>query len=324
MLEVTGLCIHIRNGNETIVPVDDVSLSVAPGEIVGLVGESGSGKSMTALSLLGLMPPGASVVGGSIQLDHRELVGLSEKEMCEIRGKDIGMIFQDPMTSLNPTKTIGAQVAEPLRLHGGFDRKGARLRAEEILRSVGLAEPHRTYRSYPHQFSGGMRQRVMIAIALACDPKLLIADEPTTALDVTVQAQILSLLRGLQETRRIGILLITHDFGVVASIADRVEVMYAGQIVEGAGTKELYRHARHPYSAALLDACPNLRGPQVRRLKSIGGMPPSLAAPFNGCRFAPRCGRATPDCSAFPPNLEIADGVNHCFRCFHPLEITRD
>lgn len=318
MLQVTDLRTQIRSGGETTVPVDGVSLSIGAGQIVGLVGESGCGKSMTALSVIGLMPPGASIASGSIKLDGRELVGLSEKELCTVRGQDIGMIFQDPMSSLNPTKTVGKQIAEPLRLHAGLSRKNARVRAEEVMRSVGLPHPGRAYESYPHQFSGGMRQRIMIAIALMSEPKLLIADEPTTALDVTVQAQILSLLHDLHETRDMAILLITHDFGVVASVADRVEVMYAGQIVEGADIDELYGHPSHPYSAALLAACPTLRGPQVRRLQTVAGLPPSLSTRFTGCRFAPRCQRATSDCSTSPPEMESSGG-GHRFRCIHPM-----
>jgi peptide/nickel transport system ATP-binding protein len=318
LLQVTNLRTQIQSGGETTVPVDGVSLSVGSGQIVGLVGESGCGKSMTALSVMGLMPPGASIVGGSIKLDGRELVGLSEKDLCTVRGQDIGMIFQDPMTSLNPTKTVGKQISESLRLHGGLSRKSARARAEDLIRSVGLAQPSRAYESYPHQFSGGMRQRIMIAIALVSEPKLLIADEPTTALDVTVQAQILSLLQDLHETHQMAILLITHDFGVVASIADRVEVMYAGQIVEGADIGELYGHPRHPYSAALLAACPSLRGPQVRRLQSIKGLPPSLSKHFTGCRFAPRCNRATAECRTSAPELE-SSSADHGFRCIHPM-----
>src|SRR6516225_805680 len=249
---------------------------------------------MTGLSIMGLLPPGGSIVSGSIKLDGRELAGLSDAEMRKIRGNEIAMIFQDPLTSLDPTKTIGYQVAEPVRLHK---------RATEVLAMVGLPRPAERLGDYPHQLSGGLRQRVMIAMALSCEPKLLIADEPTTALDVTIQAQILTLLHHLKDRLGMAMLLITHDMGVIAGHADRVQVMYAGRMVEVTTTPELFQHMRHPYTRALLASIPRLSQDNKRRLLTIGGLPPDLSQPPAGCRFAPRCGRATDKCRDQEPPL---------------------
>ncbi|NUR91611.1 MAG: ABC transporter ATP-binding protein, partial [Nonomuraea sp.] len=251
MLAIEGLSTGIRLRQSAVGVVDQVDLTLRAGETLGLVGESGSGKSMTGLAVMGLLPPGGYVSAGSIRLDGRELVGLPERDYRRIRGNDVAMVFQDPMTSLNPTKTIGDQVAEPVRLHLGATRKQARDRALEMLAMVGIANPAERLDSYPHELSGGQRQRVMIAMALSCEPKVLIADEPTTALDVTVQAQVLRLLHDLKDRLGMAMLLITHDMGVIARWADRVSVMYAGRIVESSSTAALFSGMRHPYTQAL-------------------------------------------------------------------------
>ena len=258
VLEIRDLSTHIQLTKSVVQAVGNIDLSIEQGETLGLVGESGCGKSMTGLSIMGLLPPGGRIIGGSITLDGRELVGLSDAQMRSIRGNDIAMIFQDPLTSLDPTKTIGYQVAEPIRLHRGAAKQEAMDRAAEVLAMVGLPRPRERLGDYPHQLSGGLRQRVMIAMALGCEPKLLIADEPTTALDVTIQAQILALLDRLKEQLGMAILLITHDMGVIAGHADRVEVMYAGRLVETADTGTLFSHMHHPYTQALLGSIPRL------------------------------------------------------------------
>jgi peptide/nickel transport system ATP-binding protein len=299
--------------------VDGIGFSLRAGESVGLVGESGCGKSMTGLSIMGLLPPGGKIVSGSIKLDGRELVGLSDAEMRTIRGNDIAMIFQDPLTSLDPTKTIGYQVAEPIRLHKGASKAQAKARATDVLGLVGLPRPAERLGDYPHQLSGGMRQRVMITMALSCEPKLLIADEPTTALDVTIQAQILALLHDLKDRLGMAMLLITHDMGVIAGHADRVQVMYAGRMVEVTGTPNLFRHMRHPYTRALLASIPRLSQDGNRRLLTIGGLPPDLAQPPAGCRFAPRCNRANDKCRDQEPPL-TGETADHLFSCWHPVD----
>ena len=258
VLSISDLSTHIQLTKSVVHAVGNVDLSIEPGESLGLVGESGCGKSMTGLSILGLLPPGGKIVSGSIKLDGRELVGLSDAELRTIRGNDIAMIFQDPLTSLDPTKTIGYQVAEPVRLHKGASKAAAMARATEVLGLVGLPRPAERLGDYPHQLSGGMRQRVMIAMALTCEPKLLIADEPTTALDVTIQAQILTLLHNLKDRLGMAMLLITHDMGVIAGHADRVQVMYAGRMVEVTSTPNLFQHMHHPYTRALLASIPRL------------------------------------------------------------------
>jgi len=316
---ITDLSTHIKLSRSVTAAVGNVDLSIEPGETLGLVGESGCGKSMTGLSIMGLLPPGGEIVGGSIKLEGRELVGLPDAELRKIRGNDIAMIFQDPLTSLDPTKTIGYQVAEPVRLHKGASRAAALDRAKEVLSLVGLPRPAERLGDFPHQLSGGLRQRVMIAMALTCEPKLLIADEPTTALDVTIQAQILTLLDRLKERLGMAMLLITHDMGVIAGHADRVQVMYAGRMVEATGTGNLFAHMRHPYTHALLASIPRLSQDNRQRLLTIGGLPPDLSDPPPGCRFAPRCARATDRCRDEEPPL-TGETQEHLFSCWHPVD----
>src|SRR6202034_1989144 len=319
VLQISDLSTHIQLTKSVVHAVGNVDLSIAPGEALGLVGESGCGKSMTGLSIMGLLPPGGSIVNGSIKLAGRELVGLSDAELRTIRGNDVAMIFQDPLTSLDPTKTIGYQVAEPVRLHKGASKAAAMERAKEVLGLVGLPRPAERLGDYPHQLSGGLRQRVMIAMALTCEPKLLIADEPTTALDVTIQAQILALLHDLKDRLGMAMLLITHDMGVIAGHADRVQVMYAGRMVEATDTGTLFRHMRHPYTHALLASIPRLDQDSKQRLLSIGGLPPDLSDPPPGCRFAPRCRRATDRCRTDEPPL-TGETLAHLFSCWHPVD----
>ena len=318
-LEITDLSTHINLTKSVVEAVGNVDLHVEPGETLGLVGESGCGKSMTGLSIMGLLPPGGHVVGGSIKLDGKEFVGLSERDMCKIRGNDVAMIFQDPLTSLDPTKTIGAQVAEPVILHRGASRKEAMDRAAEVLDMVGLPRPRERLEDYPHQLSGGLRQRVMIAMALACEPRVLIADEPTTALDVTIQAQILDLLDNLKSSLGMAMLLITHDMGVIAGHTDRVNVMYAGRLVETTDTENLFEHMHHPYTQALLASIPRLTQDRSRRLLNIPGIPPDLSRMPAGCRFAARCARATDKCRSDEPSLVGPTG-DHLFSCWHPVD----
>jgi oligopeptide/dipeptide ABC transporter ATP-binding protein len=318
LLEVENLRMHIRLRTATVKAVDGVSLSMSAGETLGLVGESGCGKSMTAMSVMGLLPPGGTITGGSVRLNGRDLLALPRGQMRQVRGNELAMVFQDPMTSLNPTKTVGDQIAEPLQIHRHQSRKQATQRAIELLGLVGMPKPAERLRDYPHQLSGGLRQRAMIAMALACEPKLLIADEPTTALDVTIQDQILTLLGRLTAELGMGLLLITHDMGVIASRADRVMVMYAGRIVESAATGTLFRGARHPYSRALLASIPDLKTDRTKALASIPGLPPNLAHPPPACRFAPRCTHAQPRCEQEDPALGGVD-PEHQFACFYPL-----
>ena len=317
ILEIDDLHTDIALKTEVVRAVDGVSLTIAVGETLGLVGESGSGKSMTGMSVMKLLPPGGRIASGSILLNGRDLVPLTEPEMRAVRGNEVAMIFQDPLTSLNPTMTIGRQIEETLRIHRGEHRREARKRAIEVLGLVGMPRPAQRVDDYPHQLSGGMRQRVMIAMALVNEPKLLIADEPTTALDVTIQAQILDLLDELRRRLHMAVLLITHDLGVVAGRADRVAVMYAGQIVEEAETTTLFRHVRHRYTEALLAAIPRLDQDASEELDSIPGMPPDLAHPPQACRFAPRCRYATTVCTDVEPELVEAE-PRHLYRCHHP------
>ena len=318
-LEVTDLTTHIELSRSTVQAVGNVDLSIDQGEILGLVGESGSGKSMLGLSILGLLPAGGKIIGGSIKAEGRELVGLEESDLRKVRGNDVAMIFQDSQSSLNPTKAIGDQVAEPVRLHRGASKKEAEERALEVLELVGLPRPKERLGYYPHQLSGGLRQRVMIAIALACEPKVLIADEPTTALDVTIQAQILGVLDDLRDRLGMATLLITHDMGVVAGRTSRINVMYAGRLVETAPTDRLFSSMRHPYTQALLGSIPRLESDNTKALVSIPGIPPDLTDPPPGCRFAPRCSRATAQCREQEPPLSGPDPV-HQFACWHPVE----
>ncbi len=319
LLEVEGLKTYFFTRDGVVRAVDGVSFSVKSGETLAIVGESGCGKSVTSLSILRLIasPPGRTVAG-SIRFEGRDLLALSEPEMRQVRGNEISMIFQEPMTSLNPVLTIGRQIAEALTLHRGLGRAAARARAVEMLALVNIPEPARRVGEYPHQLSGGMRQRVMIAMALACSPKLLIADEPTTALDVTIQAQILDLMRALKEKTGAAIVLITHDLGVVAEMAQRVIVMYAGRKVEEAPVGALFARPRHPYTRGLLHSIPRLgataTGPR-KRLEEIRGMVPSMREEISGCVFAPRCAYATDRChDEYPPLEEKAAG--HTVACW--------
>jgi peptide/nickel transport system ATP-binding protein len=319
VLDIQDLSTHIKLTSSVVQAVGNVDMQIDAGETLGVVGESGCGKSMTGLSIMGLLPPGGSIVGGSIKLEGRELVGLKQEEMRRVRGNDIAMIFQDPLTSLDPTKTIGYQVAEPVRLHRGASKAEARDRAVEVLNLVGLPRPKERLDDYPHQLSGGLRQRVMIAMALANEPKLLIADEPTTALDVTIQAQILALLRDLKERLGMAMLLITHDMGVIAGHADRVNVMYAGRVVETAEVRQLFNEMHHPYTQALLASIPQLDQDADKALHAIPGLPPDLAHPPQGCRFAARCSRATDKCRSDEPSLS-GKTFEHRFSCWHPVD----
>jgi peptide/nickel transport system ATP-binding protein len=317
LLEVEDLQVHFRTPEGVNRAVDGVSFHVNEGETLAVVGESGCGKSVTAMSILRLIPEPPGKIAGSIRFQGRELLELSDREMRGIRGNDISMVFQEPMTSLNPVLTIGRQVRETLSLHQGLDKKAAIAHAVEMLALVGIPDPDRRVRDYPHQLSGGMRQRVMIAIALACNPKLLIADEPTTALDVTIQAQILDLLYDLKRRLGAAIVLITHDLGVVAEVAERVMVMYAGHNVEEAPVVELFRAPRHPYTQGLLGAVPkigsSLTGATIR-LAEIPGQVPELKQRVNGCVFAYRCVLATDLCRAIAPALE-AKAHRHFAAC---------
>ncbi len=303
VLDIQNLSTHIKLTSSVVQAVGNIDLHIDAGETLGIVGESGCGKSMTGLSIMGLLPPGGSIVNGSVKLEGRELVGLKEEELRRVRGNEVAMIFQDPLTSLDPTKTIGYQVGEPVRLHRGASRSEAQDRAVEVLSLVGLPRPKERLDDFPHQLSGGLRQRVMIAMALACEPRLLIADEPTTALDVTIQAQILALLKDLKDRLGMAMLLITHDMGVIAGHADRVNVMYAGRVVETAEVTDLFREMHHPYTQALLASIPQLSQDARKALHAIPGLPPDLAHPPQGCRFAARCSRATDKCRAEEPSL---------------------
>jgi oligopeptide/dipeptide ABC transporter ATP-binding protein len=322
ILEIDDLQTHFITQAGVVRAVDGVSYTVRPGETLGVVGESGCGKSVTALSVLRLVasPPGR-IVGGAIRFNGANLLDLSEAEMEDIRGNEISMIFQEPMTSLNPLLTVGRQISEAIVLHQGLGQREAMDKAVEMLRRVSIPEPERRAHAYPHQLSGGMRQRVMIAMALSCNPKVLIADEPTTALDVTIQAQILDLMRELQETTGTAIILITHDMGVVAENADRVVVMYAGRKVEEASAKELFDHPGHPYTRGLLGSLPKLdvaahTDARRNRLNEIKGMVPSLLNLPDGCTFAPRCEFASDECrAAYPPLSERRPG--HFIACWH-------
>ena len=313
LLEVKNLHTHFPTRAGLVRAVDGVSFFIDRGELLGLVGESGCGKSMTALSVMRLIAPPGKIVGGEIVFDGRDLLKLSNREMRDIRGNDIAMIFQDPMTSLNPVFTVGEQIAEALRLHRGLSRKEARKAAVAAMREVAIPDPELRVDDYPHQLSGGMRQRIMIAMALACDPELLIADEPTTALDVTIQAQILELLNNLRKTHDLAVLLITHDLGVVAEVADRVAVMYTGKIVEESPVDELFAQPKHPYTEGLLRSVPKLTMKDVaksERLRTIEGVVPKPTALPSGCHFEPRCPYRMPRCREGEiPLYQVGDAV---------------
>ena len=319
LLEIRGLKTHFKTDEGMVHAVDGVDLTIDEGETLGVVGESGCGKSVTAFSVMRLLPiPPARIVAGEILWRGRDLLKLSEAEMRAIRAKEIAMVFQEPMTSLNPVYSVGEQIAEVVRLHDGLGRRAAMDRAVEMLRLVRIPHPERRVRDFPHQFSGGMRQRVMIAMALSCSPKLLIADEPTTALDVTIQAQILDLLGDLKERLGMAVMLITHAMGVIAETAQRVVVMYAGKVVEEASAAELFRAPRHPYTQGLIRSIPRIDTAAIekKRLETIAGVVPSLLDPKPGCLFAARCVYARAECAVTPPLRELAPG--HKMACILP------
>ena len=323
LLEVDRISVEFETSRGILRAVDSVSWNVAPGEVHAIVGESGCGKSVTAHAIMGLLPKNQGrVVEGRIRFEGRELRDLPERDMARIRGRDIGMIFQEPMSSLNPVLTIGRQIMEPLFIHRNLDKERARERAVELLKLVGISDIDRRLEQYPHQLSGGMRQRVMIAIALACEPRLLIADEPTTALDVTIQAQILGLMRELCDRLGVSIVLITHNLGVVARYADRITVMYAGRAVESGPADEVFARPSHPYTLGLISSVPRLDTVRQSRLETIEGQPPNLAEPIQGCRFAPRCKFALPVCSSEPPRVELS--FDHSAACHRARELPAD
>jgi oligopeptide/dipeptide ABC transporter ATP-binding protein len=322
LLEITDLAVSFSTEDGEVHAVKQISLTLERGEILALCGESGCGKSVTAMSVPRLLPPETTRLSGSIRLDGMELTALTERELRAVRGRDVSMVFQEPMTSLNPAYPVGFQIAEVLRRHEKVSRRAARDRAVELLRLVGIPDPVRRIREYPHQMSGGMRQRVMIAMAVACSPKVLIADEPTTALDVTIQAGVLDIFRDLRDRLGTAIILITHDLGVVADIADRVVVMYAGRAVEQSPVDELFARPRHPYTNGLLRALPAaaMMGEGRRRLAEIPGLVPAPYTDPEECAFRPRCPRAEADCAARRPVLSPA-GVGRLVACLHPEEV---
>ena len=319
LLVVDDLHTSFRTGRGTVRAVDGVSFEVYEGKTLGIVGESGSGKTVLSRSIMGLLPPRDVIRSGTVHFGGHELSAMNEQQLRAVWGAELSMIFQDPMTALNPVKRIGVQIAESLVLHLGMDRKEARSTAVELLRSVGIPSPEERVRWYPFQLSGGMRQRVMIAIALACAPRLVMADEPTTGLDVTVQAQILDLLADLQRERHMAVILVTHDLGVVASRADDIIVMYAGRVVERAPTRTLFHDTKMPYTRALMDSIPRLADPSGARLDAIAGRPPDLIHPPTGCRFAPRCQFAQDKCRESDPPLRTVGSAEHLFACWFPL-----
>ncbi|MFZ5870789.1 MAG: ABC transporter ATP-binding protein [Actinomycetota bacterium] len=323
LLEVRDLTVTFGGrGRRPFRAVDGVSFSVRPGEVVGLVGESGSGKSVTSLAVMGLLPRRGVEVGGSVRFEGRELLGLPPAALADMRGRDMAMVFQDPMTSLNPVVPIGAQVTEVLLRHTDAGRSQARDEAEQLLRRVGIPDPARRLSEYPHQLSGGMRQRALIAIALACKPRLLIADEPTTALDVTIQAQVLELLRQLVTETGTAMIMITHDLGVVAGLCDKVNVMYAGRVVESADRQEIFAAPRHRYTEGLLASIPRLDAPRGEPLRPIPGSPSDTVPWSQACAFAPRCPSADDECAR--PDLPLDTDVvrpGHLARCVHPVPV---
>jgi oligopeptide/dipeptide ABC transporter ATP-binding protein len=323
LLDVRNLHTQFLTSAGVVRAVDGVSWDVRPGETVALVGESGCGKSVSALSIMRLVAaPAGRIVGGEVIFKGRDLLKLSDEEMRRVRGREIAMIFQEPMTSLNPVLTIGRQLTETMEIHLGMTTAQARARAGELLAMVGIPDPERRLAQYPHQFSGGMRQRMMIAMALSCEPALILADEPTTALDVTIQAQILELMKDLSRRLGVAMLMITHNLGVVARYADRVNVMYAGKIVERASARELYANPRHPYTLGLLRSVPRLDEPRRAKLQPIPGQPPDLSRLPAGCAFAPRCAYVMERCRVErPPLLAVADG--HVSACWVAEELDR-
>ncbi|TAN31778.1 ABC transporter ATP-binding protein [bacterium] len=329
LLEISDLQVEVGPRRRSHLVVRGITLSVGRAEMVGIVGESGSGKSLTALSVMGLLPSGVRIRSGSIRFEGRELIGMPRRHLAAIRGRHVAMIFQDPMTSLNPIVRVGAQVAEPARLHHLANRAKSRELAEGLLKGVGIPEPHDRMSRYPHEFSGGMRQRAMVAMSLTAGPNLIIADEPTTALDVTVQAQVLSLLKRLHRERGTAIILISHDLGVVAETCERIAVVYAGRIVEIGRTEQLLREPQHPYTRALLAAVPRPDAEPGTRLQAIGGEPPNMEDLPAGCKFNPRCSYRVDRCMVEePPLLEVAGTRSACWvaqdRKLPPMEVEQD
>jgi peptide/nickel transport system ATP-binding protein len=323
LLVVEDLRTQFHTERGLVRAVDGVSFTLERGRTLGVVGESGSGKTVLSRSIMGLLPKNGVQRSGSVRFEGIELLDADSKMMADYWGDQMAMVFQDPMTSLNPVMRIGNQITEGLRQHLDITKDHARETALTLLSSVGIPEPERRLKQYPHEMSGGMRQRVMIAIAIACGPKLLFADEPTTALDVTVQAQILDLLQAQQRERYMAMILVTHDLGVVAGRADEIAVMYAGRIVEKAPTKVLFSEMRHPYTEALLASIPKIADPSHTRLQTIGGRPPNLISPPEGCKFSPRCAYAQAKCHTDDPPLTDPDEHGHQFRCWFPVEITK-
>lgn len=318
LLEIKDLAVNFILEEGDLYAVNGISLSLAEGEILAIVGESGSGKSVSLLSVMGLVPcPPGEIVSGEVIFQGSDLLKMKSKDLCKIRGKEIAMIFQDPMTSLNPVMRISAQIEEVLKLHMNMDSAQAARRAVDLLKMVGIPDAENSAKDYPHQFSGGMRQRVMIAMALACNPKVLIADEPTTALDVTIQAQITNLVKELQKEFKMAVIWITHDMGVVASLADRVAVMYAGRIVEIGQVGDIFRHPRHPYTIGLLNSIPRLDEAVPDQLVEIRGIPPDCMELKDGCSFAPRCNHGSELCMQKTPLLMPTDINGTLSACFH-------
>ena len=313
LLEVNNLTTVFTGDYGISISVDHISFHVDQGEVVCIVGESGCGKSVTSLSIMGLLGKGGAVIDGSVLFDGKNLLAMAEKELDKVRGDELTMIFQDPLTSLNPVFTVGNQIAESIRTHMHLPKEEARRRAVELLVQVGMPDAEKTMKKYPHTLSGGMRQRVMIAMALSCNPRLLIADEPTTALDVTIQAQIMRLLKEMQQEKDMSMILITHDIGLVANTADRVIVMYAGQIIEEASTEELFTNPKHPYTRALLNTVPTIRDDEDRQLEAIPGMVPESYDDIKGCRFADRCPYRRAECDH--PQEAYGFGDGHMARC---------
>ena len=325
LVRVRDLTVTFRSrGRRDVRAVDGVSYDLAPGSTTGIVGESGSGKSVSSLAALGLLPKRGVEISGTVELDGRDLLTMPDGELRDLRGRDVAMVFQDPMSSLNPVLTVGRQITEVLERHEGMAKQAARERAVELLDSVGIPDARRRLKAFPHQLSGGMRQRVMIAIALACRPRLLIADEPTTALDVTISAQILALLKALVVDSQTALVLITHDLGVVAGMCDTVHVMYSGRIVESAPRRELFARPRHPYTTGLLASVPRLDQPRGEKLHPIPGSPSDTLPWVRGCAFAPRCTRQVPESLGEPPLLLHDDESGHLVRCCNPVPLAGD
>ena len=323
LVEVKNLEVSFFTYAGEVKAVRGISYNLKPGEVMGIVGESGSGKSVSSYGLMGIIPEPGKVIGGRILFEGRDVTAMSEKELLKIRGKDISMIFQDPMTSLNPLFTIGNQIEESLRKHTSLDKDQRQKRMVELLTLVGINQPEKRLKQYPNEFSGGMRQRVMIAMALACDPKLLIADEPTTALDVTIQAQILELLKELKDKIHMGIVFITHDLGVVSDICDSISVMYAGTIVESGSSDQIFYEPRHPYTWGLLASVPKIDTDEHQRLIPIEGNPVDLINPPKGCPFAPRCKHCMKICiDQAPPQCQVGEG--HMAACWLPVKEARE